>query len=158
MSTHPSERSRWCRLRSDGSLLCCASHSPGAAELSMAPRRLRRAARLEVSATYPSDFNAARFLDSVRKTVSGCQHPVTAWDDNERRMTVDPTPLIPGSPDVARWATNLSGHQWICDFAVIAKANVVSQIVTCSPDRTIDIQPLVTKRLKEIQELLNSTA
>src|SRR5258708_5146390 len=40
---------------------------------------------LEVSATYPSDFHAARFLDPVRKTVSGCQHPVTAWDDNERR-------------------------------------------------------------------------
>jgi hypothetical protein len=112
---------------------------------------------LEVSATYPSDFNAARFVDSVRKTVSGCQHPVTAWDGNERTMTVDPTPLIPGSPDVARWATNLSGHQWMCDFAVIAKADVVSQIVTCSPDRTIDIQPLVTKRLTEIQELLNST-
>jgi hypothetical protein len=89
--------------------------------------------------------------------VTGCQHPVTACGDNERRMTVHPIPLIPGSPDVARWATNLSGHQWICDFEVIAKADVASQIVTCPPDRTIDIQPLVTKRLKEIQELLNPT-
>jgi hypothetical protein len=33
---------------------------------------------LEVSATYPSDFDAVGFLDSVRKAVSGCQHPVTA--------------------------------------------------------------------------------
>jgi PknH-like protein len=113
---------------------------------------------LEVSATYPSDFDAARFLDSIRKTVSGCQHTVTAWADDERGMTVTPTPLLPGSPDVAHWTTNLSGQQWICDFAVIAKANVVSQIETCSPDRSIDIQPLITKRLKEIQQLLNSTA
>jgi hypothetical protein len=63
-----------------------------------------------------------------------------------------------GSPEVAQWTTNLAGQQWICDFAVIAKANVVSQIVTCSRDRSIDIQALVTKRLKKIEELLNSTA
>jgi hypothetical protein len=94
---------------------------------------------LEVSATYPSDFDAARFLDSVRKTVSGCQHAVTAWADDERKSTVTPGRLIPGSPDVAHWTTNLSGEQWICDFAVIAKANVVSQIETCSPDRSIGI-------------------
>ena len=112
---------------------------------------------LEVSATYPSDFDAARFLGSVRETVAGCQHVVTAWGDDERRSTVTPAALIPGSPDVAHWTTNLSGQQWVCDFAIIAKVNVVSQIETCSPDRSIDIQPLVTKRLKEIQDLLNST-
>jgi hypothetical protein len=111
-----------------------------------------------VAATYPSDFNAARFLASVRKTVSGCQRTVTAWADDERKTTVTPTPLIPGSPDVAHWRTNLTGHQWICDFAVIVKANVIAQIETCSPDRSIDIEPLVAKRLKEIQDLLSSTA
>jgi PknH-like extracellular domain len=112
---------------------------------------------LEVSATYPSKFDAAGFLDSVRKAVSGCQHPVTAWGDDQRKMTVDPKPLVPGSPELAQWTTNLAGQQWICDFAIIAKANVVSQIVTCSPDRSIDIQALVTKRLKKIEELLHST-
>jgi hypothetical protein len=113
---------------------------------------------LEVSATYPSGFDAVGFLDSVRKSVSGCQRPVTAWGDDGRRMTVDPTPLAPGSPDVAQWTTKLAGKQWLCDFAVIAKANVVAEIVTCSPDRSIDIQALVTKRLKKIEELIKSTA
>lgn len=113
---------------------------------------------LEVSATYPSTFDAAGFLDSVRKAVSGCQRPITAWGDDQRKVTVDPSPLAQGSPDVAQWTTKLAGQQWICDFAVIAKANVVSEIVTCSPDRSIDIQSLVTKRLKKIEELLNSTA
>jgi hypothetical protein len=113
---------------------------------------------LEVSATYPSAFNASGFLESVRRTVSGCQFPVIAWGDDEQKVTVTPGPLIPGSPDVAHWTTNLSGQQWLCDFAVIAKANVVSQIATCSTDHSIDNQALVTKRLKKIDELLNATA
>ena len=113
---------------------------------------------LEVSATYPSSFDAVRFLDSIRNTVSDCQHTVRAWGDDERKMTVIPTPLIAGSPDIARWTTNFPRQQWTCDFAVIAKANVISQIETCSHDRSIDIQPLVAKRLKEIQDLLSSKA
>jgi PknH-like extracellular domain len=113
---------------------------------------------LEVSATYPSAFDAAGFLDSVRATVSACQRPITTWGDDQRKLKVNPTLLMESPPEVAHWATTLGGQQWICDFAVIAKANVVAQIVTCSPDRSIDIGPLVTKRLKKIQELLNSTA
>jgi hypothetical protein len=113
---------------------------------------------LEVSATYPSGFDAAAFLESVRKTVSGCQHPITAWSDDHRKATVDPSPLVPGSREVARWTTKLEGDQWICDFAVIAMANVVSQIVTCSTDHSVDIQTLVAKRIKKIQELISSTA
>ncbi|MDT5139216.1 MAG: hypothetical protein QOD58_3478 [Mycobacterium sp.] len=111
---------------------------------------------LEVSATYPSNFDAAGFLDSLRKTVSRCQHPVTAWGDNGRRMTVNPAPLAESPPEVARWMTNLAGQKWVCEFAVIAKANVISEIVTCSPDRSVDIGALVTKRLNKINELLNS--
>jgi hypothetical protein len=111
---------------------------------------------LEVSATYPAGFDAAAFLDSVRKTVSGCQRPVSAWGDDKRRMTVNPAPLVQSPPEVAQWMTNLAGQQWICEFAVLAKANVVSEIVTCSPDRSVDIGALVTKRLKKINELLNS--
>jgi hypothetical protein len=65
--------------------------------------------------------------------------------------------LVATSPEVAQWATNLAGQQWICEFAVIAKANVVSEIVTCTPDRSVDIQALVTKRLEKINQLLNST-
>jgi hypothetical protein len=113
---------------------------------------------LEVSATYPSDFDASGFLDSVRKTVSGCQTSVTAWGDDNKKLTVAPGPLVPATPDVAHWTTKLLGDQWICDFSVIAKANVVSQIVTCSTDRSIDNQALVTKRLAKIEELLNSTS
>ena len=112
---------------------------------------------LEVSATYPGDFNASRCLDSVRKKVSGCQLPVTAWGDDERRYTVNPDQLIPGSPEVVRWTTKLSGNQWICEFTVIAKSNVVSEIVACTADRSIDIEALVTQRLKKIDELLNFT-
>jgi hypothetical protein len=111
---------------------------------------------LEVSATYPSNFDAAGFLNSVRNTVSGCQHPVTAWGNKQDKVTVNPTPLAAGQPEVAQWGTNLAGQQWLCDFAVIAKANVVSQIVTCSPDHSVDIQGLVAKRLKKIDELLKS--
>jgi hypothetical protein len=112
---------------------------------------------LEVSATYPGDFNASRFLDSVRRTVSGCQSAVTAWGDDQFRYTVNPRPLIPGSPEVVHWMTNLAGHQWICEFGMIAKSNVVSQIVTCSADRSVDIEALITERLKKIEELLNFT-
>jgi hypothetical protein len=112
---------------------------------------------LEVSATYPSNFDAAGFLDSIRKTVSGCQHSVSAWGDDGIKRTVGPAPLVANSPEVAQWATNLTGQQWICDFAVISKANVVSEIVTCSPDRSVDIQGLITKRLDKINKLLNST-
>ncbi|MFV8320846.1 sensor domain-containing protein [Mycobacterium sp. 23] len=111
---------------------------------------------LEVSATYPASFDAAAFLDSIRKTVSGCQRPVTAWGDDGRKMTVNPAPLTQSPPEAVQWSTNLSGQQWICEFAVLAKANVVSEIVTCSPDRSVDIGTLVTKRLKKINELLNS--
>lgn len=113
---------------------------------------------LEVSATYPSGFDAARFLDSIRRTVSGCQHPITAWGDDQRKATVDPSPLVPSSPQVVQWSTKLEGQQWICDFAVIAMANVVSQIVTCSTDHSVDIQTLIAKRIKKIEELINSTA
>lgn len=113
---------------------------------------------LEVSATYPSNFDATGFLDAVRATVSGCRRPVTAWGDDGKKSSVNPSPLAQSSPNVAQWATNLAGDKWVCDFAVIAKANVVSEIVTCSPDRSIDIQALVAKRLKKIDELLNTTA
>ena len=71
---------------------------------------------LEVSATYPSKFDAAGFLDSVRKAVSGCQRPITAWGDDQRKLTVDPSPLAEGSPDAAQWTTKLAGQQWICDL------------------------------------------
>lgn len=113
---------------------------------------------LEVSASYPRGFDAAAFLDSVRKTVSGCQHPITSWGDDQRKVTVQATPLAPGAPEVAQWSTKLGNEQWFCDFAVIAKANVVSQIVACSTDHSIDIKDLVAKRLKKIDELINSTA
>ncbi|MDP7701165.1 sensor domain-containing protein [Mycobacterium sp. TY815] len=111
---------------------------------------------LEVSATYPANFDAAAFLDSVRKAVSGCQRSVSAWGDDGRRMTVNPAPLAQSPPEAAQWTTNLAGQRWICEFAMLAKANVVAEIVTCSPDRSIDIGALVTKRLKKINELLNS--
>ncbi|OBA82511.1 hypothetical protein A9W99_01970 [Mycobacterium sp. 1164966.3] len=113
---------------------------------------------LEVSATYPSGFNAASFLDSVRNTVSGCQHPITSWGNDQRKVTVVPAALQPSTAEVAQWSTKLQGDQWICDFAVIAMANVVSQIVTCSPDHSVDIKALVAKRIKKIEELINSTA
>jgi PknH-like extracellular domain len=113
---------------------------------------------LEVSATYPGDFDASRFLDSVRKTVSACQLSVTAWGGDNKKLTVVPGPLSPAIPDVAHWTTNVLGERWICDFSVIAKANVVSQLVTCSPDRSIDHQALVAKRLAKIDELLNATS
>ncbi|CAM2766836.1 sensor domain-containing protein [Mycobacterium intermedium] len=113
---------------------------------------------LEVSAAYPRSFDAAGFLASVRNTVSDCQHPVSAWGDDERRMTVTPAPLIPSAPEIVHWMTNLTGQQWVCEFAVIAKANVVSEIVTCSPDRSVKIDPLATKRLEKINQLLSSTA
>jgi len=77
---------------------------------------------LEVSATYPTNFDAAVFLDSIRKDVSGCQRTVTAWGDDGIKRTVDPAPLVASSPEVPSWATNLAGQQWICEFAVIAKA------------------------------------
>ncbi|BAX96815.1 hypothetical protein MSTE_01490 [Mycobacteroides stephanolepidis] len=111
---------------------------------------------LEVSATYPGDFQAARFLESVRTTVSKCQLSVAAWGDDQKRNTVTPGPVIPGSPDMVRWSTNLNGDQWICEFTVIAKANVISQLVTCSADRSIDNKALSDKRLQKIEELLNS--
>jgi hypothetical protein len=113
---------------------------------------------LEVSASYPGSFDAAGFLDSVRRTVSGCQRPVSAWGDDGHRMTVNPTPLVASAPEVAQWSTNLAGQQWVCDFAVISKANVIAEIVTCSPNHSVDIQALVTKRLNKINELLNNTA
>ncbi len=113
---------------------------------------------LEVSATYPTDFDAAAFLDSLRKKVTTCQQPVAAWGDDQKRVTVRPAPLIPESSDIAHWATTLVGDQWICDFAVVALANVVSEIVTCSADRSIDNQAITAGRLKKIEELLNSTA
>jgi hypothetical protein len=113
---------------------------------------------LEVSATYPSDFDANEFLDSVRNKVTECQHPVTAWGDDQKKLTVDPAPLISDTPDMAQWSTNLSDDQWICDFSVVALANVVSEIVTCSTDRSIDNKAIAAKRLKKIEELLNSTS
>jgi hypothetical protein len=113
---------------------------------------------LEVSATYPSNFDAAGFLATVRKTVSDCQIPVTAWGDDNKKLTVAPGPLLPTVPDVVHWTTKIVGDQWTCDFSVIAKANVVSQLVTCSPDRSIDNEALVTKRLAKIDELLHSTS
>jgi hypothetical protein len=111
-----------------------------------------------VSASYPGNFDAAGFLDSIRRTVSGCQRPVSAWGDDGHRMTVNPGPLVQSPPEVAQWSTNLAGQQWVCDFAVISKANVIAEIVTCSPNHSVDIQALVTKRLNKINELLNNTA
>lgn len=113
---------------------------------------------LEVSATYPAGFDAAGFLDSVRKTVSGCQHPVTAWGNDKQKVTVNPAPLAQGSPEVVQWSTNLTGHQWVCDFAIISKANVIAEIVTCSADHSVDIQALINKRIRKIDELINYAA
>lgn len=113
---------------------------------------------LEVSATYPSDFDAAGFLESIRKTVTACQHPVTAWGDDQRKATVIPAPLTPDPSGIAHWSTSLAGDRWVCDFSVLALANVVSEIVTCSPDRSIDSQAIAANRLKKIDQLLNSTA
>ncbi|MUM16259.1 sensor domain-containing protein [Mycobacteroides sp. CBMA 271] len=111
---------------------------------------------LEASATYPGDFQAAKFLESVRKRVAGCQLPVAAWGDDEKRHTVTPSPVTAGSPDMVHWSTNLGGDQWICEFTMIAKANVIAQVVTCSADRSLDNRALSEARLKKIDELLNA--
>ncbi len=113
---------------------------------------------LEVSATYPTNFDASGFLDSIRKRVTSCQHPVAAWGDDQKRVRVIPAPLIPESSDIAHWSTTLAGDQWICDLSVVALANVVSEIVTCSADRSINNRAIAAGRLKKIEELLNSTA
>jgi hypothetical protein len=112
---------------------------------------------LEASASYPSHFSASEFLDSVRKKVTSCQHPVEVWGDDQKRYTVNPAPLFPESSDIAHWSTSLAGDQWLCDFSVIALANVISEIVTCSADRSIDNRALAAGRLKKIEALLNST-
>ncbi len=113
---------------------------------------------LEVSATYPRNFDAEAFLDSVRKQVTACQRTVTAWGADGKKLAVTTGPLLPAVPTVAHWTTRIIDDQWLCDFAVIAKANVVAQIVTCSSDRSIDNQKLVDQRLTKIDELLNSKA
>lgn len=113
---------------------------------------------LEVSAAYPETFDAAAFLTSVRDRVTSCQHPVRVWGDDQKRYRVDPAPLVASAPEVARWSTNLSGDRWICEFSVIALANVISEIVTCSADRSIDNAALTTARLEKISQLLHSTA
>jgi hypothetical protein len=112
---------------------------------------------LEASASYPSDFSASTFLDSVRQKVEACQQPVQVWGDDQKRYTVNPEPLIPDSPNIAHWPTSLAGDEWICEFSVIALANVISEVVTCSADRSIDNRAIAAGRLKKIEELLNST-
>jgi hypothetical protein len=112
---------------------------------------------LEASASYPSDFSASRFLDAVRKKVVACQRPVEVWGDDQQRYTVNPTPPIANSPNITRWSTRLAGEQWICDFSVIALANVISEVATCSTNRSIDNQAIAAGRLKKIEELLHST-
>ncbi len=112
---------------------------------------------LEASASYPSDFSASGFLDSVRKKVDACQRPVHVWGDDQKRFTVNPAPLISDSPNIAHWSTSLAGDQWICEYSVIALANVISEVATCSANRSIDNRAVAAGRLKEIQELLNST-
>lgn len=113
---------------------------------------------LEVSATYPSDFDAGQFLDGVRKAVQSCQRPVTVWGDDQVRYSVTPGPLLPGSEDMVRWTTSKADDRWVCEFATIAKANVISQVVTCSPDRSIDNRALADARLAKIESLLTSVA
>lgn len=112
---------------------------------------------LEASASYPSDFSASGFLDSVRKKVTSCQRPVEVWGDDQKRFIVDPAPLKPESSNMAQWSTKLSGEQWICEFSVIALANVISEVVTCSTNRSVDNRAIAAGRLKKIEELLNST-
>jgi PknH-like extracellular domain len=112
---------------------------------------------LEASASYPNDFSASGFLDSVRKEVGACQRPVQVWGDDQKRFTVTPTPLIPDSPNIAHWSNSLAGDEWICEFSVIALANVISEVVTCSTNRSIDNRAVTAGRLKKIEELLNST-
>ncbi|MGA8545836.1 MAG: sensor domain-containing protein [Mycobacterium sp.] len=112
---------------------------------------------LEASASYPSDFSASAFLDSVRKKVDACQRPVQVWGDDQKRFTVNPAPLISDSPNIAHWSTSLAGDQWICEYSVIALANVISEVATCSANRSIDNGAVAAGRLKKIQELLNST-
>lgn len=113
---------------------------------------------LEVSASYPDRFDAAAFVTSVRDKVTSCQHPVRAWSDDRKRYTVNPMPLTSAQPEVARWSTSLSGQRWICEFSVIARANVISQIVTCSTDRSLDNAALTAARIAKIEQLLRSTA
>jgi hypothetical protein len=112
---------------------------------------------LEASASYPGDFSASEFLDSVRKKVDACQRPIEAWGDDQKRLTVNPAPLIPDSPNIAHWSTRMASEQWICDFSMIALANVIAEVATCSANRSIDNRAIAAGRLKKIEELLNST-
>ncbi|HEY6858095.1 MAG TPA: sensor domain-containing protein, partial [Mycobacterium sp.] len=52
---------------------------------------------------------------------------------------------------------SLAGDEWICEFSVIALANVISEVVTCSTNQSIDNRAVTAGRLKKIEELLNST-
>jgi PknH-like extracellular domain len=113
---------------------------------------------LEASASYPGDFSASEFLSSVRQKVDACQRPIEVWGDDQKRFTVNPAPLVSDSPDIAHWSTSLAGDQWICEFSVVALANVISEVVTCSTNRSIDNRAIAAGRLKKIEELLNSTA
>lgn len=112
---------------------------------------------LEVSATYRSELDPS-FLDGVRKKVTGCNRSVVVWADDGVRTTLKVSGLQDSSPNVVRWYTEQTAQQWFCEFALIQKANVVSQIVGCSPDRSVGVAELADKRLKKIDELLNSAA
>lgn len=110
---------------------------------------------LEASAVYPSSFDAARLLETVRTTVNACQFPVTSTDGAGHVARVQPSPLTdPQSSHIVTWSTSLTDVQWLCDFAVVAEANAMSELVTCSYDHKPNVLALARQRLETIERLM----
>ena len=108
-------------------------------------------------AVYRSEFDSAKALEDVRRTIASCTGTtvtITTMHDETYVFTVAPGPA--GPQGTVLWA--LRASDWFCDNTFVAAHNAAIEITACGATGGYDVKTLAVEALARIEALANTTA
>lgn len=123
------------------------------------PEEVGGAGIVELVGVYPTTFDAAAAITTVRRTIDSCRGTVLSvrgTDGSSLDFEVLP-PVESGSADIVLWSMNASSG-WACDNAFTAAFNAAIEITTCNVANGFDVLAMAKSARERIEALANTTA
>ena len=123
------------------------------------PEEAGGAGIVELVGVYPTTYDAAAAIATVRRTIDSCRGTtlsVRGTDGSHLDFDVLP-PVDSGSADIVLWSVNDSSG-WACDNAFTAAFNAAIEITTCNVTNGFDVLAMAKAARQRIEALANTTA
>ncbi|BBY26928.1 hypothetical protein GCM10023114_53180 [Mycolicibacterium sediminis] len=124
-----------------------------------APEEVGGAGIVELLGVYPTTFDAAAAIATVRRTIDSCRGTVLSvrgTDGSHFDFDVLP-PVDSGSADIVLWSVN-DPSGWACDNAFTAAYNAAIEITSCNVTNGFDVLAMAKAARERIEALANTTA